>query len=75
MQTSEKVTTKFIFKLLLLFVLLLTGVALKSPDLTQTIDTKNIKASPASSTLEPDTLQLQRLFFRMVRNEPSSAAL
>jgi hypothetical protein len=75
MQTSEKTTTGFFFKLLLLFVLLLTGVALKSPDLKQPVEAKDIRIAPVSSVIEPDTLQLQRLYFRLVRNESSSAAL
>ena len=74
MQTSEKVTTRFLFKLLVLFVLLFTGVALKSPDLAQPVEAKETRVSPSSSAAEPDSSQLEQ-WFRMVRTETSAAAL
>ena len=74
MQTAETFTFKSLLKLLLLFVLLITGVVLKTSDSTAIVDARNMKASP--SALETDSSQLsQRYYFQLARPVSSSAAL
>lgn len=73
MQTAEKFTVTFFLKLIVLFVLLIAGVVFKTNDLTQAVDAKNLKPSPPSTVVEPDSQQIQRLYFRMVSNESSAS--
>lgn len=73
MQTAEKFTITFFFKLLVLFVLLIAGVVFKTTDLTQPVDARNLKPSPPATVTEPDSQQIQRLYFRMVSSESSAS--
>ena len=73
MQTAEKFTITFFFKLLVLFVLLIAGVVFKTTDLTQPVDARNLKSSPPAMVAEPDSQQIQRLYFRMVSSESSAS--
>jgi len=74
MQTAEKVTSTFVLKLLLLFVLLIAGVMFKTADLTQTVDAKDLNVSPSSTAMEQDSQQIKQLYMRMV-NSKSSASI
>ena len=75
MQTAEKFTITFFFKLLVLFVLLIAGVVFKTTDLTKPVDARNLKPSPPATVTvtEPDSQQIQRLYFRMVSSETSAS--
>ena len=73
MQTAEKFTITFFFKLLVLFVLLIAGVVFKTTDLTKPVDARNLKSSPPATVTEPDSQQIQRLYFRMVSSESSAS--
>lgn len=76
MQTAETFTLKSFFKLLLLFVLLITGVMLKTPSLAPIVEARNLKASPPSMVQEADSSQqIQQLYFRIFNPQSSSAAL
>jgi len=73
MQTAEKFTITFFFKLLVLFVLLLTGVVFKTTDLTQPVEAKSAKSWQPSVALDPDSQQIQHLYFRMVSSNTSAS--
>ena len=73
MQTAEKFTITFFFKLLVLFVLLITGVVFKTTDLTQPVDAQNLKPSRPSVAIDPDSQQMQQLYFRMVSSQSSAS--
>ncbi|WP_377484131.1 hypothetical protein [Pontibacter toksunensis] len=76
MQTAETFTLQSFFKLLLLFVLLITGVILKTPSLAPIVEARNLKASPPTSVLEADSSQeIQQLYFRVFTSQSSAAAL
>lgn len=76
MQTAETFTAQTFFKLLLLFVLLITGVMFKTPDAVPVVEAKNLKVSPPALASEPDSSrQIQRFYFRVTSSGATSAAL
>ncbi|WP_460923879.1 hypothetical protein [Pontibacter brevis] len=76
MQTAETFTLKSFFKLMLLFALLITGVMLKTADLTPIVEARSLKATHPTPASEPDSSQqIQQFYFRIVNSGSSSAAL
>jgi outer membrane biogenesis lipoprotein LolB len=74
MQTPEKVNKQFVFKLLVLFTLLLSGAMLKSPK------QESVKGSESSTefmnpTVQKEQQQMQHIYHRLVNQGFTSASL
>ncbi|MCJ8166455.1 hypothetical protein MKJ04_16540 [Pontibacter sp. E15-1] len=73
MQPAEKVTPGFMFRLSLLFVLLIAGVIFKTTDLNKKGNSKPMPLSPFSNAAEPGSPDMQQLYNRLVSSESVSA--
>ena len=65
MQTPEKVNRQFVFKLLVLFTLLLSGAMLKTPKQTPTKESGASKGY-LDPTAQKDGQQIRQIYHRLV---------
>ncbi|MCC9166032.1 hypothetical protein [Pontibacter harenae] len=74
MQTAEKVDSKFLLKLSTLFVMLFIGVLLRTPEpVLHASSQPYTKAQNFQPDLK-DSIQLQQLYFQMVKEDTYSEA-
>jgi hypothetical protein len=72
MQTPEKVNRQFVFKLLVLFSLLMSGAMLKTPK--QKADSFESSDSSTNPVVQKEYQQIQQLYNRLVSQDYSTAA-
>ncbi len=73
MQPAEKITTRFVLKLLLLFVLLFFGVMLKVSKMTAHANAQDAKVGETPAMDTSNMHLKQSLYFRLVNHDKQSA--